>query len=132
MVFQSNPMDFISWYSPSQAFATKHVSYPRLTATGQLIYPMGTRYCLNISSMSSGCRDTNCQYKQNYYLDVFFQASIISWLPSVVFSVLAFIAAGLVLILPETLGRPLPQSIAEVHLYILVIGLLFTLLVSSL
>ncbi len=34
MVFQSNPMDFISWYNPSQAFTAKHVSYPRLTATG--------------------------------------------------------------------------------------------------
>ncbi len=33
MVFQSNHMDFISWYNPSQAFTAKHVSYPRLTAT---------------------------------------------------------------------------------------------------
>ncbi len=33
MVFQSNRRDFISWYNPSQVFAAKHVSYPRLTAT---------------------------------------------------------------------------------------------------
>ena len=33
MVLQSNPMDFISWYNPSQAFTAKHVSYPQLTAT---------------------------------------------------------------------------------------------------
>ncbi len=35
-VFQSDPMDFISGYNPSQAFTEKHVSYPRLTATRSL------------------------------------------------------------------------------------------------
>ena len=33
MVFQCDPMDFISWYNPSQAYTVKHVSYPQLTAT---------------------------------------------------------------------------------------------------
>ena len=33
MVFQCDPMDFISWYNPSEAYTVKHVSYPRLTAT---------------------------------------------------------------------------------------------------
>ena len=33
MVFQCDPMDFISWYNPSQAYTVKHVSNPRLTAT---------------------------------------------------------------------------------------------------
>ncbi len=33
MVFQCNPMDFISWYYPWQAYTVKHVSNPRLTAT---------------------------------------------------------------------------------------------------
>ena len=33
MVFQSDPMNFISWYNPSQALTEKHVSYPQLTAT---------------------------------------------------------------------------------------------------
>ncbi len=33
MVFQTDPVDFNSWHDPSQTFAEKHVSYPRLTAT---------------------------------------------------------------------------------------------------
>ena len=33
MVFQCDPMDFTSWYNPSQAYTVKHVLYPRLTAT---------------------------------------------------------------------------------------------------
>ena len=34
MVFQSDPMDFTSWYNPLQAYTVKHVLYPQLTATG--------------------------------------------------------------------------------------------------
>ena len=43
------------------------------------------------------------------------QARLVPWLPSVIFCVLAVSAGCLVLILPETLGRPLPQTIAEVR-----------------
>ena len=42
------------------------------------------------------------------------QAKLVPWLPSVIFCVLAVSAGCLVLILPETLGRSLPQTIADV------------------
>ena len=37
------------------------------------------------------------------------------WLPNVVFGVLCLIAGVFTLLLPETLGRPLPQTIEEVE-----------------
>ena len=46
MVFQSIPMDFISWYNPIQAFTVKHVSYPRLTATD------ATKYIISFAKRS--------------------------------------------------------------------------------
>ena len=43
------------------------------------------------------------------------QIRVAPWFPGVVFGVMAVIAAGLTLLLPETLGRPLPQTIEEVE-----------------
>ena len=40
---------------------------------------------------------------------------IIPWLPNTVFGVMAIIGAILCFFLPETLGRPLPQTIHEVE-----------------
>ncbi len=43
------------------------------------------------------------------------QARKVAWLPNVVFGALCLIAAIFTLLLPETLGRPLPQTIEEVE-----------------
>ncbi len=34
-------MENMKWYSPSQVFTAKHVSYPQLTATGQRSRSLG-------------------------------------------------------------------------------------------
>ena len=43
------------------------------------------------------------------------QSRVVPWLPNVVFGVMCLIAAIMTLLLPETLGRPLPQTIEEVE-----------------
>ena len=44
-----------------------------------------------------------------------FQLRVAPWFPGVVFGTMAIIAATLTLLLPETLGRALPQTIEEVE-----------------
>lgn len=48
-----------------------------------------------------------------YYLPL--QYDFVPWLPNVIFGVMCVIAAVITLMLPETLGRPLPQTIKEVE-----------------
>ena len=37
------------------------------------------------------------------------------WIPNIVFGILAIVAAGLGLLLPETAGKPLPQTIEDIE-----------------
>ncbi len=39
------------------------------------------------------------------------------WIPNIVFGVLAVVAAGLGLLLPETAGRPLPQTVEDIEMW---------------
>ena len=40
---------------------------------------------------------------------------MVSWLPGLVFGILSMAAGLLTLLLPETLGRPLPQTIDDIE-----------------
>ena len=44
-----------------------------------------------------------------------FQAQLCPWLPQLVFGIMSLIAGALVMALPETRGRQLPTTIAEVE-----------------
>ena len=44
-----------------------------------------------------------------------YQMKILPWFPNVLFGVLCLVAGGLTLLLPETLGRPLPLTVEEVE-----------------
>ncbi len=64
MVFQCDPMDFISWYNPSQAYTVKHVSYPRQTAIVTVCYEI-TRFlesneCPNFRSQRNHTTTWSC------------------------------------------------------------------------
>jgi len=39
----------------------------------------------------------------------------VSWIPSVVFTVVTFVTGLMALLLPETLNRPLPETIEEIE-----------------
>ena len=43
------------------------------------------------------------------------QGKVASWIPGIVFSSLAIVTGVLVLLLPETLNRPLPETIKDVE-----------------
>jgi len=43
------------------------------------------------------------------------QAKYASWVPGIVFSALALVTGVLALVLPETLNRPLPETVKEVE-----------------
>jgi len=43
------------------------------------------------------------------------QAKHASWVPGIVFSALALVTGVLALVLPETLNRPLPETVKEVE-----------------
>ena len=48
-------------------------------------------------------------------ITVSFQSEIYPWLPYLIFFVCMTVSGALVIFLPETLGRPLPQTIAELE-----------------
>ena len=43
------------------------------------------------------------------------QGKVASWIPGIVYAALAFVTGLLALLLPETLNRPLPETIKEVE-----------------
>jgi len=47
--------------------------------------------------------------------DIVFQGKLASWVPDLVFASLAFVTGLLALVLPETLNRPLPETIKEIE-----------------
>ena len=49
-----------------------------------------------------------------YLINFIFQAEVAIWGPGVIFSAACFLVAFLVTFLPETAGRELPQTIAEI------------------
>ena len=56
------------------------------------------------------------RYRAHYdVIVILFQYELIPWLPNVIFGVMCLLAGIMVLFLPETLGRPLPQTIKEVE-----------------
>jgi hypothetical protein len=46
---------------------------------------------------------------------IYFQDKTHGWIPSVVFTIVAMVTGGMALLLPETLNRPLPQTIEEIE-----------------
>lgn len=44
-----------------------------------------------------------------------FQAKSVYWLPNVIFSIIVMIAGLLILLLPETGDRPLPNTLHDIH-----------------
>merc|ERR1711988_1754981 len=73
------------------------------------LYPTTVR-SLGIGIASVGSRVGNLVSPQTELIMDF-----VPWLPNVVFGVMCIIAGVFTLILPETLGRALPQTIKEVE-----------------
>ena len=48
---------------------------------------------------------------------IVYQSHIVPWLPGILFGTLSIVVGLLTLLLPETLNRPLPQTIEEIDMW---------------